>query len=188
MQATLRRARGITLIEMMMTLTVLAILIATAAPAFGNLLRSTEAQTSRSALTAALETARILAISRSTHAAVCPSADGQYCGHTTEWQHGWLVFVDADHDGSRDATEEIVSVSQAQPDGVAILTSAGRTHVGYRPDGSSPGSNVTFTVCDARGADRASSLVINNAGRVRSGQPSTAAAAACEQALGQPSA
>ena len=188
MQTTRHDTRGITLIEMMMVLAVLAILIATAMPAFGNLLQSTEAQTSRSSLTAALETARILAISRSTNVAICPSADTQYCGHTTEWQHGWLVFVDADHDGTRDASEEIVSVSQAQPEGVAVLTSAGRTHVSYRPDGSSPGSNVTFTVCDARGADRASALVINNAGRVRSGTPTPAAAATCEQALGRPSA
>ena len=53
---------------------------------------------------------------------------------------------------------------------------------------SAPGSNVTFTVCDARGADKATSLVINNAGRVRSGKPTPAAAAACENALAQPSA
>ena len=188
MQTTMRRVRGITLIEMMMTLAILAILIATAAPAFGSLIASTDAQTSRSSLTTALETARILAISRSTHVAVCPSDDQQYCGHTTEWQHGWLIFVDADHDGARDDSQDIISVPQALPDAVAILTSAGRRHVSYRPDGSAPGSNVTFTVCDARGADKATSLVINNAGRVRSGKPTPAAAAACENALAQPSA
>jgi type IV fimbrial biogenesis protein FimT len=188
MQATMRRVRGITLIETMMALAVLAILIATAAPAFGNLIAGTEAQTSRSTLTAALETARILAISRSTHVTVCPSTDREYCGHTTEWQHGWLVFVDADHDGTRDDSEALIVVADALPERVAILTSAGRTHVEYRPDGSSPGSNATFTVCDARGAGRASSIVINNAGRMRPGKPTATAAAACEQALAQPSA
>ena len=188
MQNTMRRVRGITLIETMMALAVLAILIATAAPAFGNLISSTDAQTSRSTLTTALETARILAVSRSAHVAVCPSTDRQHCGHTTEWQQGWIVFIDADHDGARDESEEIITVNEALPDRVAILTSAGRTHVEYRPDGSSPGSNVTFTVCDVRGADQASSLVINNAGRVRPGKPTAKAAAACEDALAQPSA
>jgi type IV fimbrial biogenesis protein FimT len=188
MQIATRRARGFTLIELMMTLTVLAILIAAAAPAFGNLIQSTEAQTSRSSLSTALGTARILAVSRTKHIVMCPSTDQQYCGHTTEWQHGWLIFVDSDHDGARGANEELLSVADRQPEGVAILTTAGRTRVDYRPDGSAPGSNVTFTVCDRRGDELATSLVINNAGRVRSGKPTAAAASACEHVLDQPQA
>ena len=125
-------------------------------------------------------------MSKTTHIVVCPSSDQQYCGHTTEWQHGWLIFADANHDGSRSDDEALVSVSDAQPEGVAILTTAGRTHVDYRPDGSSPGSNVTFTVCDRRGHDLATSLVINNAGRVRPGKPTPAAASACQHVLDQP--
>jgi type IV fimbrial biogenesis protein FimT len=186
MQTTMRRVRGFTLIELMMTLTVMGILIAVAAPAFGNLIQSTEAQSSRSTLTAALGTARILAVSKTENIVVCPSTDQQYCGHTTEWQHGWLIFVDTNHDGARNTDEDLLSVSDAQPEGVAILTTAGRTHINYRPDGSTPGSNVTFTVCDRRGNELATSLVINNAGRVRSGTPTKAAATACEDVLNQP--
>jgi len=188
MQITKRNNLGLSLIELMMTLAVLATLISVAAPAFGKLIQSTEAHTSRSALTTALNTARILAASKNVHVVVCPSADQQYCGHTTEWQHGWLIFIDADDDGLRDADEELLSVAQAQPPGVAILSTVGRTRIDYRPDGSATGSNVTFTVCDRRGADEATALVINNAGRVRSGTPTPAAAAACEQVLDQPQA
>jgi type IV fimbrial biogenesis protein FimT len=184
----MRRVRGITLIEMMMALAVLAIVLATAMPAFGKLIQSTKAQTTRSTVTAALNTARIFAVSRALHVVMCPSDDQRYCGHTTEWQHGWLIFVDADHDGVRDDSEELLSVSQALPDAVAVVTSAGRTHVDYRPDGSAPGSNVTFTVCDARGSEEATSLVINNAGRIRTGVPTSKAAAACEEVLATPSA
>ena len=180
--------RGFTLIELLMTLAVLAILTACAAPAFGSLISSTGARASRSNLVTALNTARIFAVSKTTHVVVCPSADGQYCGHTTEWQHGWLIFIDADHDGVRDDSEELLSAGQRQPAGVAILSTAGRTHIDYRPDGSSTGSNVTFTVCDRRGADDATSLVINNAGRVRTGEPTAGAAAACETVLDRPGA
>lgn len=181
-------ARGFTLIELLMTLAVFAILTACAMPAFGSLISSTGARASRSDLVAALNTARILAASKSAYVVVCPSADGQYCGRTTEWQHGWLIFVDADHDDVRDGSEELLAVGQQQPDGVAILSTAGRRHVDYRPDGSATGSNVTFTVCDRRGAEDATALVINNAGRVRSGEPTPAAAAACETVLHGPDA
>lgn len=186
MQTTTRNARGFTLIELLMTLAVFGILTACAMPAFGNLISSTGARASRSNLITALNTARIFAASKTAHVVVCPSADGRYCGHTTEWQHGWLIFVDADHDDARDDGEELLAVGERQPEGVAILSTAGRTHVDYRPDGSATGSNVTFTVCDRRGAGDASALVINNAGRVRTGEPTAAAAAACETLLDTP--
>ena len=188
MHTTTRHPRGFTLIELLMTLAILAILTACAAPAFGNLISSTGARASRSNLIAALNTARILAASKTAHVVVCPSADGRYCGHTTEWQHGWLIFIDADRDDARDDGEALLAVGEKQPEGVAILSTAGRTHVDYRPDGSAAGSNVTFTVCDRRGAGDATALVINNAGRVRSGEPTPAAAAACETVLDGPGA
>jgi len=185
---TPRHHRGITLIETMLALALAAILLATAAPAFGTLTARTESDVSRGTLVTALETARLLAISRSAHVVVCPSADQQYCGQTTEWQHGWIVFADLDHDGTRGVNEAILSVTQSGPNGVAILSGAGRKRIDFRPDGSSPGSNATFTLCDARGAAAAQAIVINNAGRLRIGKATPAAAAACEAILAEPSA
>lgn len=182
------RIRGITLIETMLALALAAILLATAAPAFGTLIARNESDVSRGTLVTALETARLLAISRNGHVVACPSADHRYCGRTTEWQHGWIVFVDTDHDGARSDGEDVLSATQGGPDGVAILTGAGRRHVDFRADGSSPGSNATFTICDHRGASSAQAIVINNAGRVRVAKPTPAAAASCEAILAEPSA
>jgi len=181
-----RRARGITLIELLMTLAVTAILASIAVPAFGTLVHRGQTHSSRNELTAALNGARLAAVSRPANVVVCPTRDEQYCGRTTEWQHGWLVFVDADADGERDASEEIVSLGQPQPAGVTILSSAGRLRVKYHSDGTSPGSNLTLTVCDRGGFDRPTSIVINNAGRLRTGPATPAAASACERAADQP--
>ena len=180
-----RQARGITLIELVMTLAIVAILAAAAAPAFGSLVQSSEARAAKSGLTVALNTARMGAVGKSADVVACPSRDGEYCDHSTEWQRGWLVFVDADASGARSEDEAIVTLSEAQPEGIAIVSSAGRQRVVYRPDGSSAGSNLTLTVCDRRGAEAATALVVNNAGRVRSGVPTPAAAAACVAAIGR---
>ena len=49
----------------------------------------------------------------------------------------------------------------------------------FQPNGGNVGSNVTFTLCDGRGVEKAVTLVLANNGRLRSGTPSAAAAHAC---------
>ncbi|MEO5558428.1 MAG: hypothetical protein ABIO49_01785, partial [Dokdonella sp.] len=64
--------------------------------------------------------------------------------------------------------------------GVGILSTTGRLHVDYQPDGSAGGTNLTLTVCDrAAGAANASTLVVNQSGRIRRGAATADAAAAC---------
>lgn len=182
MQTDVLRNRGFTLIELLMTLAILTVLAMIAVPAFGNLIGRTRGQGARSELNNALNMARLAAISRGTHVVVCPSDDQQHCLHDRQWQHGWLIFADLDHDGERSDDETVVAIEQAQPAGVAILSTRGRLHVDYQRDGSAGGTNLTLTVCD-RGAGPAGaiSLVINQGGRVRQGTPSASAAAECLQ-------
>ena len=179
------RNRGFTLIELLMGLAILAVLAALAAPAYGNLIGRTRSQTARSELDVAMNQARLGAVSRGAHAIACPSGDGQNCSRTTQWHHGWLVFADLDHDGAHSADEPVLSVARAQAAGVAILSTRGRTRVDYQPDGSAGGTNLTLTICDrATGATRASTLVINQSGRIRRGTPTPEGAAACMRAAG----
>ncbi len=60
---------------------------------------------------------------------------------------------------------------------------ARRPRLVFQPNGGNAGSNVTFTLCDRRGAAKATTLVLANDGLLRAGTPSAAAAEACLQAL-----
>ena len=177
--------RGFTLIELLMAVAVLAVLATLAAPSYGKLIARTHTQTARSALDTTLNQARLSAVTRGAHVVVCPSDDGERCSRTTQWQHGWLAFADHNRDGMRSADEPLLGVVQAQPAGTAIVGTAGRLRVAYRPDGSATGTNQTLTICDrTAGADHATALIINQAGRVRSAAAQANAAAACLQVAG----
>ena len=185
MRTEFSQPRGFTLIELLMALAVLAVLVTLATPSWGKMMGRTHGQTTRSMLDTALNQARISAVSRRAHVVVCPSDDGEQCSRTTQWQHGWLVFVDLDHNGARSANEPLLHVAQAQPTGTAILSTAGRLRVNYRPDGSATGTNLTLTLCDrAAGAGDASALIVNQAGRVRRTAAQPAAAAECLRIAG----
>lgn len=165
-----RSAAGVTLIELIFTLAVLAVLMSISAPALGSFVQAAQARSARGMLATSLALARMSAIARNVQVSVCPSVDQASCTGGTAWQAGWLVFVDANHDGKRDVGESLLEVVGAQP-GIAIATTAGRTSAGFRGDGSAAGINLTFTLCDRRGAGKASTFVINNGGRVRAGLP-----------------
>lgn len=172
-------ARGITLIELVFTLAIGSVLCVVSLPALGGLMQSGQSRSAHNALVAALNLARSTAASRQTYVSICPSRDGTTCDNAIWWQQGWIVFADANRDGVRSANEAIIHVGQSH-EGMAIASTAGRRHVTYRGDGTSAGSNLTFTFCDRRGPASADTAVISNTGRIRSGKATASqAAAAC---------
>ena len=171
--------RGFTLIELIFTTAVIAMLCAISLPALGSLTQRSRSRAANNNLITALNLARSSAVSRGSEIVLCPSADQKHCDDGIWWQQGWIVFQDLDRNGTRNGDEPILNVVQAQP-GMAIASSIGRDHVTYRIDGSATGTNLTFTLCDRRGSAHASTIVVSNSGRPRQGTATKAqAAAAC---------
>ncbi len=173
---------GFTLVELMFTIAIAAILCAVAMPSMSQLMQSSRTCSAHNALVAALNLARSEAVSRQGDVVVCPSTDQSHCDRSVLWQQGWIVFQDSNGNTVRDPDEALLNVAQAQT-GIAIASTSGRRHVTYRYDGSATGSNLTLTLCDRRGAGDARTIVINNAGRVRDGIASASQAAAACAAL-----
>ncbi len=181
MHGTHRQA-GVTLIELIFTIAVLATLVSISLPALGSLVQGAQARGARGSLMTSLALARASAIASNAQVAICPSANQNDCAGDIWWQHGWIVFVDTNRNGIRDADEPVLEVAGPQA-GIAIATTAGRVYASFRGDGGSPGTNLTFTLCDRRGAAKAATLVINNGGRVRTGVPTAAQSASTCAAL-----
>lgn len=163
-------SRGFTLVELLIVLAIAAILAMVGAPAMGNLLKRTETGSVQASIAGTLRHARSAAVMHNTRVVVCPSNDGLHCQSGNDWQHGLLVAHDADHDGQPDAGAPALVVIAALPVGIRVVTSVGRGHVVFHPDGSAAGSNARFTICHA-GQATGKSVVVANSGRVRVAKP-----------------
>ena len=86
------RAKGVTLIELLVTLAVMAILAVIAMPSLRNTIRSNQVATANNALLADLSYARTEAVNRGLIVSVCPSQDGLGCSGATTYDKGWIVY------------------------------------------------------------------------------------------------
>ncbi|MFT3669124.1 MAG: GspH/FimT family pseudopilin [Pseudoxanthomonas sp.] len=82
---------GFTLIELMVTLSVVAILAVMAAPSLSSFIRSNRLSSAANEMVATLQTARTNAISNRARVAVCPSADGTTCA--AEMSNRWIAVM-----------------------------------------------------------------------------------------------
>lgn len=110
--------KGFTLIELVVTIAVMAVLLTIALPSFQESLRSNKVATATNELLATLSLARSEAI-RNTHGSgVCPSIDGVSCsgGGWGAADTGILVWEDNDpFNGAIDAGETVLRYRQPDP-------------------------------------------------------------------------
>jgi type IV fimbrial biogenesis protein FimT len=95
---------GLTMVELMIVVTIAAILASIAVPSFSDLINNTRMSSTMSQLTSDLNRARSEAIKRNRRVLVCVRSTNTACNIITDWQNGWLVCYDEDQDGACDAT------------------------------------------------------------------------------------
>jgi type IV fimbrial biogenesis protein FimT len=108
-----RRPAGFTLIEMLVTLTVLGLLLAVAVPSFNNAILGNKLAGFANSFLASAQLARSEAIKRNAAMTMCRSADGTSCASSGGWQQGWIIFNDKDGNGSVGSDETRVHYQQA---------------------------------------------------------------------------
>jgi type IV fimbrial biogenesis protein FimT len=158
------RSSGVTLIELMIVVAVVAILSAIAAPGFASMRQAAARKTALDTFWHSIFLARSEAIKRNGVIALCRSVDGLTCGAASmDWSSGWIVFENRDHDepATRDADEPILQVFK--PESTIRITS-NRTTFSFRPTTQGV-VNGTIVFCDQSG--RGEAIIISHTGRPR---------------------
>lgn len=169
-----RRPQGFTLLELLVTLAIAAIVLGLGVPAFTELIRNNRQISASHTLLTALNLTRSEAIKRGVRVTLCRSDDLAACNSDNSriWENGWIVFVDADESGQVGDAANIIRVF-APIGGDLTIRSGGNysRFVSYQPLGNSRGNtglaNDTFRICDHRGKDHARAVIVNVVGRPR---------------------
>jgi type IV fimbrial biogenesis protein FimT len=166
------RQRGVTLVELMATTAISAVILGAAAPSFVDSVRANKARSTTQQLTGLLNDARSEAMKRNIPVLVCPSTTGTSC--MSSWlAQAWrlrtiIVCYDADGDGACDAstTEAPNPIRTRAPADSTVTVTGPLAAVRFNGMGATA-SAISFSVSAGNGSDQASSISVATTGAVR---------------------
>jgi type IV fimbrial biogenesis protein FimT len=171
--------RGVTLIELMVTITVLIVLLSIAIPSFQTAIASSSLTSATNDLVASIAQTRSTASRVGGRVTMCKSANSTQCTTSGDWEQGWIIFTDPSHTGTTanvDTGDTITYSYPATSNGIVIRGASGfDQYISYGADGqgkTNTGATLSgkIRVCSTSPAiedsKRARDLVMNFAGRV----------------------
>lgn len=183
-----KRCRGFTLLELMVTVALIAILMTIAAPSFTTFQRNTELTSRINSLLASINAARSEAMKRGRDAVVIP-LDG------SSWNTGMIVFVDMNNNRTYESATDVLVYKNEDPiPSYLTITADGAPSAsppyirfgaqGYPKPASPDLRNFTISIArnDVTGSEVFSQtrrLKVAITGRVRTCKPASATDSTC---------
>lgn len=180
-----RRITGFSMIELMITIAIAAILLGLAAPNFSETIKNNRLITKTNDVVTAINIARQVAISRGVITFVChsnnvdtnaPTCNG---GSASDWNTGVIIYsaqartiVNAQRNYSA-ANDTIIQQLDFNDDDDIVVTQANdNDYVSFNPNGLLFGTNapLTFTICDDRTGESGREINVSLAGKISSAE------------------
>jgi type IV fimbrial biogenesis protein FimT len=183
-----KRFKGFTLIELMVALSVAAILLTIGVPNFREMLLSNALTSKVNAFVADLNFTRSEAVKRGARVTMCKSNDKAQCAVAGGWEEGWIVFVDTANPGTVDAGETVLLSAEKLNGSLTLRGNSNVTNrVSYLNSGVIGGTNGQLIFCDDRvktfssDKSKARVVIIGNTGRIRTvkGDDASVSLASC---------
>ena len=151
---------GFTLIEILITLSIAAILAVLATPSMTESIENSKIKTLSGEFTVALHLAQSEAIKRGVQVSIKPKFRSN-----KEWRTGWDIFADPNANGSQDAGEELIQTYDMNTKGLTLISEDAvfATWMGFLPSGATRGNGGIsggFRICRADGETTKSRTVI----------------------------
>ena len=159
------RQSAFSLLELVLTVAVAAIVIALAVPTFGDTLAKQRQRAEIDALFRAVHHAKKASVVRNQVVTLCATRDGEQCANSGDWSAGWLMFENSDQDSppTRDPGEPRLRYHTVHG---SIEISSNRRNYTLRST-QRRATNGTLVVCDRTGRVLPRALVVSFTGRPR---------------------
>jgi len=159
----LKIPRGLTLIELMISLAIVSILILSVGPMVRDILIQNRLIGQINELSAVVQFARHTAVNEQATAVVCPSTNFTTC--VSDWNEAKMVYLDLNGNGQRDIDEEILAGAGNIIANYALQGPAGV--ISFQGNGA-VASPATLLLChNSNEAQFARALTVSLQGRVR---------------------
>ncbi len=161
---------GLTLLELVFSIAIISVLGVSMSTVSASFIGSNKIANAVNRIAADMAFARSEAVMRGEHVELCKSLDGLTCSRRKQWESGWIIFVDKNHNRKREVMEPLLKY-QAEISSINITyRGSGSSHyIRFRADGAS-GTNGTFAFCSDKAGRYKRALILFRTGRLRLSQ------------------
>ncbi len=164
-----KNSNGFTLVELMVVVAILALLAGIAAPNFSSMIKDSRLSSANADFMAALQLAKSESVARVTPVSMC-MANGGFTGcapnGSGNWQQGWIIFSDADGDGTVDGGDAVLHAHEALGNLTYRGTAQVKIPITFNPSGSTSITSIQVLIaCDDRGFASGKGILITITGR-----------------------
>ncbi len=165
-----RSQDGYSMVELLTTVAVAAVLLSVSVPSMTSLVRSNRIVSDTNEFVATINLARAEALTNVLQVTVCKSRNQVSCDASASWHDGWIVFVDNDENEQRDltgATETLLLVHEELGGSNTLQSVAFSNWIAFRPNGLAIGNAANagmFSLCNAAGATYGRDISVSRIG------------------------